>query len=71
MKKNLKGNKCMTSIDIEKIKGLIKKHTPEYLTLGGIIGMVNCVIIPKRRSNNWLKMHGYPMRRKKRRRKRS
>lgn len=62
----------MISVDIEKIKELIKKHTPEYLTPGGlIIGMVNCGIRPKRRSNNWLKMHGYPMRRKKRRRKRS
>lgn len=59
----------MTSIDIEKIKGLIKKHTPEHLTRDGvIICMANCGIIPKRKSNNWLKMHGYPMRRKKRRR---
>lgn len=57
----------MTSVDIEKIKELIKKHTPEYLTGAGIaIMMAKCGFMPKRKSNNWLKMHGYPMRRKKR-----
>lgn len=61
-------------MDIEKIKLKIRKYEPEILTGVGIAwAALNAALAVKkgkckRRSNNWLKMHGYPMRRKLRRR---
>lgn len=60
----------MNYMDIEKLKLTIRKHEPEILTCVGIAAIgVNAALAVrgkcKRRSNNWLKMHGYPMRRKK------
>ena len=61
-------------------KGLLKKiekHTPEYISPIGIAASIinlrealkkseRCFrkYMRSARSNNWLKMHGYPMRRK-------
>lgn len=60
-------------MDIEKLKLNIRKHSPEILTGMGIAGMIipACLAVrnkSKKCSNNWLKMHGYPMRRKIKRR---
>ena len=65
----------MTRVDIEKFRGSFEKFKAKYgdcvITCYGVVAAVTAMMRPKRRSNNWLKMHGYPMRRKKRRRKRS
>lgn len=61
----------------EELSKKIEKHTPEYVSM---IGMAASIInireafkksercfrkyMRNARSNNWLKMHGYPMRRK-------
>lgn len=55
----------------------IEKHTPEYISLVGVVASIanlrgafkkseGCYrkIMRSARSNKWLKMHGYPMRRK-------
>lgn len=64
----------MARMELTKIKEFIRKHSPEILTVVGVAATVSnaCLAVRlngryKRRSNNWLKMHGYPMRRKKQR----
>lgn len=62
-------------MDIEKLKLTIKKYEPEILSCVGVAGIaVNAALAirskRKKRSNNWLKMHGYPMRRKLKQRRR-
>lgn len=60
-------------IDFKSLMPKIRKHMPERLCVPGIAGVVaiTCLAVRskhKRRSNNWLKMHGKPMRRKIKRR---
>ena len=69
------GSMAFKNMDIEKLKLTIKKYEPEILTYVGVAGIaVNAALAIrskcKKRSNNWLKMHGYPMRRKLKQRRR-
>ena len=61
----------------EELSKKIKKYTPEYISPIGIAALIinlreasrkseRCFrkYMRKVRSNNWLKMHGYPMRRR-------
>lgn len=49
-----------------KVSEIVKKHKPEILCAVGVASLIDSMMInpPKRKSNNWLKMHGYPMRRR-------
>lgn len=55
---------------VRKMGEVFKEYEPSMLDIVGVVGLLNSMLInpPKQKSNNWLKMHGYPMRRKVRRR---
>lgn len=61
----------------ENLLKKVEKYTPEYISPIGVVASIITIreafkkseryfrkYMRKARSNNWLKMHGYPMRRK-------
>lgn len=51
---------------LDRAKSIFAKYQPTVLVAAGIVSLMPYCLLPKkkRRSNNWLKMHGYPMRRR-------
>ena len=48
----------------EKTREKIYRYTPEICSIAGFVFMLPIKKLSKQYSNNWLKMHGYPMRRR-------
>ena len=66
------GNSMRLNYNINVIEKAAERYIPEKIVPAAFIGLIDATCIAGRlfreyktaRSNNWLKIHGYPMRRK-------